>query len=156
MRLSGYRSAERGLLSGHWLPGELLSRPLTEWPVLAEPVTVPPPGERPDERLCLVSGVAFVRFCEIDWIVRRARLEIGLSDSDTALDAGLGVLRLAVEHAHEVLGLRRLHGWVTQAADAPTDLLADAGFRQEAAVPRAVWHNGAAMQREIWGMIIDG
>jgi hypothetical protein len=153
MKLSGYRSSDCGLLSGRWLPGELLAWPQAEWPALAEQVTVAAPVGRLDDRLCVVSGTAFVRFCEIDWVARRARLEIGMQDE--ARDAAPAVLEGAIAHGTGVLGLRRLHGWVTPAVQPPTDLLAKSGFTHEATIPCALWHGGRQLARQIWGRIAD-
>jgi hypothetical protein len=154
MKLRGYRSGDRALLCGRWLAGELLAEPLAGWPALAEPISVPAPGDRADERLCVVADTAFVRFCEIDWVARRARLEIGLQQASG--DATLAVLDLAVVHALGVLGLRGLRGWVTPVVQPPTELLAKAGFDQEATVPQALWHDGTTVTRQIWGRLSDG
>ena len=153
MKLRGYRSGDGGLLTGRWLPDELLAAPRPDWPVLAEPVTIPAPAGRLDELLAVVDAVAFVRFCSVDWVARRARLQIGLQEE--AGEAALAVLELAVEHATGILGLRRLYGWVTLAQHAPTELLAKAGFAYEATIPRALWHGGAVLAREIWGRLAD-
>ncbi|MDS0134224.1 MULTISPECIES: hypothetical protein [unclassified Amycolatopsis] len=148
MKLRGYRGTDRGLLSGPWLAGELLGLPIGDWPALAEPTAVPPPtGD--DEELC-VTDDAFVRYTAIDWVHRRARVEIGvhspLSDVDT-------LLARAVEHGFTGLNLRRLHGWVTPVTRPDTEALTAAGFRREAVVPAATWFDGAPAAREIWGTI---
>jgi hypothetical protein len=151
--LRGYRSTDRGLLAGPWLPGELLGLPLPDWPALAAPTAVAPPAG-PDDELCVVPGVAFVRFAELDWVHRRARLEIGVAPGP-APDADL-LVKSAVAHAVQTLGLRRLHGWVTPTVDPPTAALAAAGFRREATVPEAVWLDGGPRTREVWGLVHHG
>ncbi|EWM18213.1 hypothetical protein [Kutzneria sp. 744] len=52
MRLRGYRSGDADLLSGPWLPGELLGLPVADWPPLAPPTTVAPPAD-PSQELCI-------------------------------------------------------------------------------------------------------
>ena len=145
MKLRGYRGTDRSLLSGPWLAGELLGLPLEDWPALADPTEVPPPAGH-DEELC-VTDAAFVRYTDIDWVHRRARLEIGVHNrlSDVA-----ELLEAAVGHGFTGLNLRRLYGWVTTPG---TDALAAAGFRREAVVPAATWFDGAPAAREIWGTI---
>ncbi|MGW3964513.1 GNAT family N-acetyltransferase [Amycolatopsis sp. NPDC005003] len=145
MKLRGYRGTDRGLLSGPWLAGELLGLPIDGWPALAEPTEVPPPAGD-DEELCVTDG-AFVRYTDIDWVHRRARVEIGVHNRLSEVD---DLLRAAVEHGFTGLNLRRLYGWVTTPA---TDALAAAGFRREAVVPAATWFDGAPAAREIWGTI---
>ncbi|MCP3760525.1 GNAT family N-acetyltransferase [Streptomyces sp. TBY4] len=149
MKLRGYRSSHRPLLTGTWLPGELLGLPLADWPALADPTTVPPPGEDTGE-LCVVPDTGFVRYHAIDWVHRRARLEIGLRPD--AVHAAAPLLTAAVEHGLSVLNLRRLYGWVTPATQPPTDALTDAGFRTEASVPGAIWLDGRPAERHIWGV----
>src|ERR1700728_2656242 len=78
--ITGYRDAHRPLLRGHWLPGELLAAPLPGRPAFAEPLEIAASGQSAAERLYVVPGTAFVRYTELDWIHRHARLEIGLSD----------------------------------------------------------------------------
>lgn len=148
MKLRGYRGTDRGLLSGPWLAGELLGLPLAGWPALADPTEVPPPAEH-DEELCVTDG-AFVRYTEIDWVHRRARLEIGVHTGLSDVDK---IVRDAVEHGFTGLNLRRLYGWVTPAARPGTDALTAAGFRREALIPAATWFDGAPAAREIWGTI---
>ncbi|EOD67732.1 hypothetical protein [Amycolatopsis vancoresmycina] len=147
MNLRGYRGTDRDLLTGPWLPGELLGLPMPDWPVLAEPAEVPEPAGH-DEELC-VTDDAFVRYTGIDWVHRRARLEIGVHSGLSDVDA---ILAGAIEHGFTGLNLRRLHGWVTPAARPGTGALTAAGFRREAVVPAAVWFDGAPAAREIWGM----
>lgn len=151
--LRGYRSTDRGLLRGPWLPGELLGLPLPDWPALAEPTTVAPPAG-PDDEICVVPGVAFVRFAELDWVHRRARLEIGVAPGH-APDLDL-LVKSAVAHGLHTLGLRRMHGWVTPLTEPPTAALTAAGFTREATVPEAVWLDGAPRTREIWAVVHHG
>ncbi|WP_410573319.1 GNAT family N-acetyltransferase [Amycolatopsis sp. cmx-4-61] len=146
MKLRGYRGTDRELLTGPWLAGELLGLPIEEWPVLAEPTQVPPPAG-PDEELCVADG-AFVRYTGIDWVHRRARVEIGVHSGLSEVDA---LLEAVVAHGFTGLNLRRLHGWVTPAAAPGSGALAAAGFRREAVVPAATWFDGAPAAREIWG-----
>ncbi|WP_410606682.1 GNAT family N-acetyltransferase [Amycolatopsis sp. lyj-109] len=148
MKLRGYRGTDRELLSGPWLAGELLGLPLDDWPALAGPTEVPPPtGD--DEELCVTDG-AFVRYTAIDWVHRRARVELGVHTGQSNVDE---LLTAAVEHGFTGLNLRRLHGWVTPAARPGSAALAAAGFRREAVVPAATWFDGAPAAREIWGTI---
>jgi hypothetical protein len=148
MNLRGYRGTDRDLLTGPWLAGELLGLPIPGWPALAGPTEVPPPAGH-DEELC-VTGSAFVRYTEIDWVHRRARLEIGVHNGLSDLDE---VVESAVQHGFTGLNLRRLYGWVTPAARPGSDALTAAGFRREAVVPAATWFDGAPAAREIWGTI---
>ena len=152
MRLRGYRDADAPLLSGPWLPGELLGLPAAGRPALAEPAAVPPPLDHETE-LCIAPDVGFARFSELDQVARRARLEIGLRPG--AAGAAGDLLEVALRHGFENLNLHRLHGWVTPTAAAPAGLLADAGFVREAAVPNGAWHDGRPVDRQIWAAVRD-
>jgi hypothetical protein len=148
MRLRGYRGGDADLLAGPWLPGELLGLPLADWPPLAAPTTVPPPAD-PGQELCIAPGLGFVRYTELDWVHRRARVEIGLHGVE-----GLDVLlKTVVAHGFRTLNLSRLYGWVTPLVEPPTGLLADVGFEREAALPAATWLDGRPVDREIWGVV---
>jgi hypothetical protein len=153
MRLSGYRETDRQLLTGHWLPGELLATPLADRPALAGPIAIPAPDNRPEQRLCVLRDLGFVRFVELDWVHRRARLEIGVQDA--TVDEMTSMVRLAVDHGFDVLNLRRLFGWRTPAAVAPTEPLSRGGFVQEGVLPRATWLAGEQVDRQIWGVVRD-
>jgi hypothetical protein len=150
MNLRGYRSADRPLLTGAWLAGELLGVPPSDRPMLAPAATMPPPADDTAE-VCVAPGRAVIRFAEIDWVHRRARLEIGVQpDQD---DTAALVVDAAVAHGFDVLNLRRIYGWVTPAAQPSTDLLERAGFQREAAIPNGYWLDGQPVEREIWGVI---
>ncbi|UED82958.1 GNAT family N-acetyltransferase [Streptomyces profundus] len=153
MRLRGYRDRDRPLLTGTWLPGELLGLPLPNRPALAAPTQVPAPAEGDDE-LCVVPDVGFARFTDIDWVSRRARLEIGWHRQDT--EGVDDLLTAAVAHGRHRLNLRRLHGLVTPLAAPPRAVLTGAGFRHEATVPEHLWLDGRAVSREIWGCVDHG
>lgn len=156
MRLKGYRAADARLLTGPWLPGELLGLPVPGRPALAEPVTVRPSADGSEE-LCVVPGAGFVRYTQIDWTHRRAQLEIGLAPGPELVADEIGVLvKNAVAHGFGALNLRRLHGWVTPAAQPPTEVVAEAGFRLEARLPQALWLGGRPVGREIWAVVCDG
>ncbi len=151
--LRGYRHSDRGLLRGPWLPGECLGLPLADWPALAEPTTVPAPAG-PGDELCVAPGAAFVRYTELDWVHRRARVEIGVQPGH--LDAAELLVKSAVAYGFDGLNLRRLYGWVTPAVEPPTGVLAGAGFAREASVPAGIWLAGRPADREIWGVVRDG
>jgi hypothetical protein len=153
MTLSGYRQTDLPLLTGHWLPGELLAVPLAQWPALAAPTVIAPPDKQPDQRLCLIRGLGFIRFVELDWVHRRARLEIGVHES--TVDSLETMVRLAVGHGFEVLNLRRLFGWRTPMAGVPAGPLSRAGFVREGVVPRGSWLAGQQIDQEIWGVVRD-
>ena len=153
MMLRGYRSTDSGLLAGPWLPGELLGLPLADRPALAEPTTIRPPADY-NEELGIATGVGFVRYAEVDWVHRRARVEIGLHAEQTGNAEVL--LKTAVDYAFTALALRRLHGWVTPALGQGTELLGTAGFRRETSVPQAIWFDGRPVAREIWGVVRHG
>jgi hypothetical protein len=146
--LTGFREADRGLLTGMWPPGELLAVALPDPPALARPHTV-----EDTEPLYVVRNLAFVRFADLDRVHRRARVEVGLAPG--AESHAAEVLVLAVAHGFAGLGLHRLHGWVTRAAGAPTDAVRAAGFVLEATVPRGRWHAGGPVDRETWGCVDD-
>ncbi|MBB0246060.1 hypothetical protein FNQ90_18600 [Streptomyces alkaliphilus] len=153
-RLRGYRAGDLPLLTGSWLPGELLGLPVPGRPPLADPATVPPPAsDRPGDELYVLPGTAFVRFTEVDWIHRRARLETGFAPGADAhvralLDAALG-------HARGTLGLRRVYGWVTPGRPGAEDVLRAVGLAREARIPHALWLDGRPVGRQIWGMCSD-
>lgn len=150
MMLRGYRTSDAALLSGPWLPGELLGLPMADWPALAGPTTVEPAKDHTEE-LCVVTGQASVHYTGIDWVHRRARLSIGLQPG--AHDVLEPVLKAATQHGFVVLNLHRLYGWVTPAATPDTRALASAGFQREATVPGALWLDGRVVTREIWGAV---
>jgi hypothetical protein len=148
MRLRGYRSGDADLLAGPWLPGELVGLPVADWPPLASLTRVPPPSD-PSQELCIAPGLGFVRYTSLDWVHRRARVELGLHCL-----AGLDVLlKTVVTHGFLTLNLSRIHGWVTPALEVPTGLLADVGFQREAVVPEGAWLDGRPVDREIWGVV---
>lgn len=150
MRLKGYRDAHAPLLSGPYPPGELLGLPQADWPALAEPTSVAPPRDHETE-VCVAPGVGFARFSELDPVARCGRLETGMRPGTAG--SARDLLDAAVAHAFQVLNLRRLYGWVTPATGARADLLADAGFAQEAAVPGGAWHDGRPTDRQIWAVV---
>lgn len=152
VRLRGHRSTDGPALRGTWAPGELLGLPLTDRPALLPAVTLEAPRDRTSE-VCVAPGAGVVRFSAIDWVHRRARLEIGLADDATALAGPL--LHAAIAHGFGVLNLNRLHGWVTPAARPRLDLLLAAGVRREAVVPGAGRFAGETVTREIWGVLRD-
>lgn len=153
MKIRGYRATDCALLAGHWLPGELLAAWLVHPPVLAEPLTIPLPAGG-GARLYVVAGVACVRFAGLDWVARRARLQIGLA-AGTQQHAQ-PVLELAIGVGFRVLDLHRLEGLLTPQISGLSDAVAAAGFVREATVPRALWHDGAVLDREIWGLVNHG
>ncbi len=150
--LRGYRSEDAPLLTGPWLRAELLGLAPPGVPGTADPTVVPPPRDATEE-LCILPGAGFVRFTELDWVHRRARLEIGLQPG--AADCARSALTSALTHALQALNLHRVYGWATPDAGAPTDLLAQAGLRQEATVPEAFWFGGRPVARQLWGVILD-
>ncbi|WP_406492347.1 hypothetical protein OG936_03080 [Streptomyces sp. NBC_00846] len=151
LRLRGYRSADLPLLSGGWLPGELLGLPDPDRPPLADPSSVPAPAAgRPDDELCVVDGVGFVRFTELNWVHRRARLETGLLREASHLAGPL--LEAALVHAFSWLNLRRVHGWYTPAGPDGVPPLRAAGLAPEAEIPQALWLDGRPVSRQIWGV----
>jgi hypothetical protein len=150
MMLRGYRAGDLELLSGTWLSGELLGLPLPNWPVLAEPATVGPPSDETSE-LCVAPGTGFVRYCDVDWVHRRARLEIGVRRE--AVDSAELLISAAVAYGFRTLSLRRVYGWVTPATHPPPYLCERAGLQREATIPSAVWFDGRPVPREIWAAV---
>lgn len=155
LELVGYRAAHAELLRGHWLTGELISpsRPAAPGPAPARTLEPAPP--RPESRVLVAPDLGFVRYLEISWVSRRARLEIGYA-GDPDPDRAAVLLGAAVRHAFGAFRLRRLHGWVTPAAGLPERVLAEAGFVCEARVEEAGWYAGAAVERQIWGCLDAG
>lgn len=95
----------------------------------------------------------------MDWVHRRARLEIGLRSG--AAGGAEPLLKAALDHAFRALNLRRVFGWVTPAVPLPDGisrdaLLRDAGLAPEAAIPRALWLDGRPVARQIWGATRHG
>lgn len=152
MKPRGYRSGDAALLTGPWLPGELLGLPPAGRPATAEPTRIPEPRDPRDE-LCVLPGAGFFRFVETDWVGRTARLEIGLADA--ASGSAREALDAALAHARGVLNLHRVHGLATPAAGAPTELLGQAGLRREAVIPDHVRLGGRTAAREIWAVVFD-
>jgi hypothetical protein len=148
MRLRGYRGGDAGLLAGRWLPGELLGLPIAAWPPLAPHTRVPPPAD-PSQEMCIAPGLGFVRYTALDWVHRRARVEIGLH----AVDGVDVLMKTVVAHGFLTLNLSRLYGWVTPALATPAGLLTDVGFRREAVLPESTWLDGRPVDREIWGVV---
>jgi hypothetical protein len=155
MKLRGFRDTDRPLLTGHWLPGELLALPLADRPALASPLAVPAPGDRSDQRLCVAGDVAVVRYTELDWINRRARLEIAIQDPGLDEPKVKQIVELAVAHGFGGLNLHRLYGLLTPAGGAPTEPLAAAGFRLEGGLPQGIWLFGRPVDRQLWGAVRD-
>ena len=151
-RLSGFREADRHLLTGLWPPGELLAVALPDPPALARPHTVAD-GTEGTGPLYVVRDLAFVRYADMDRVHRRARVEVGLAPG--AEPHAADVLALAVAHGFAGLGLHRLHGWVTPVAGVPTDAVRAAGFVREATVPCGRWFAGRPVDRELWGCLTD-
>jgi hypothetical protein len=147
MMLTGYRRADQPLLSGQWLRGELLGLPDLDRPELAAPAAIP------QENVYVIRDQAVVHFAELDWVHRRARLEIGVRPGADDL---AGIVGLAVRHGFTVLNLRRLYGWVTPAVGTPTAPLEANGFARETLVPQAIWYAGGPVDREQWGVIRHG
>lgn len=145
--ITGFRETDRSLLSGHWLRGELLGLPDPDASPLAEPSVLEA------KHVYVIRGRAAVRFAEVDWVHRRARLEIGVQPGAGDLAE---IVALAVRHGFTALNLRRLHGWVTPAAGTPAEPLTEAGFVHETSVPQAVWHAGRPVERHLWGVIRHG
>ena len=140
--LTGYRQTDHSLLSGHWLPGELLGLSDPDRPFLAEPVSIE------QTNAYVIRDQAVVHFADLDWVHRRARLEIGVRSGDLT-----DIVRLAVRHGFTVLNLHRLYGWVTPAVGTPTEPLEVAGFEHETSIPQAIWHAGGPVGRQQWGVI---
>jgi hypothetical protein len=155
MKLRGFRDADRSPLTGHWLPGELLALPLADRPALAAPLAVPAPGDRADQRLCVADDVAVVRYTELDWINRRARLEIAVQDPGLDEPKVKQLVELAVAHGFGGLNLHRLYGLLTPAGSAPAEPLAAAGFQLEGALPQGIWLYGRPVDRQLWGAVRD-
>jgi hypothetical protein len=165
MKLRGFRDTDRALLTGHWLPGELLASPLTDRPALASPRTVAVPGDRADRsgegpgawnaRLCVADDAAIVRYTELDWINRRARLEIAIHDPGLDEPRVKQLVELAVAHGFGGLNLHRLYGLLTPAGGAPTEPLAAAGFHLEGVLPQGIWLFGRPVDRQLWGAVRD-
>lgn len=150
MKLRGYRQADEALLNGPWPSGELLGMRCADRPALAEVTRIPPPS-RNNAQVCVIPGVAVVRFGDLDWVSRRTRLEIGFLTR--AGDSAADVLRVALGHAFDVLNLRRVYGWSTPAMRINDENLSAAGMHREAVVPDSFWVDGRAVEREIWGAV---
>lgn len=152
MMLTGFREHDHSLLSGYWLPGELLGLPLDDRPPLAGPVTTDPPAVSGDELLVL-PGTGFIRFTKVDWVSRHARLEIGLQCPPPDPRP---LLTTALAHCFQIMSLHRVYGWVTPAVyPGTTAALTAVGLEREAVIPRAVWHDGRLLDREIWSALDD-
>lgn len=155
MKLRGYRDDDRALLTGDWLPGELLGRTPAVRPALAERTGISADQDRRAE-VYVIDGIGVVRFAELDWVHRRARIETGLLPTSGG-GAGTVLLRALLAHAFDVLNLHRVYGWITPetGADDSSALLA-AGFRREAEVPAAGWLAGRLVPRELWAAMRHG
>lgn len=152
LQLAGYRPQHAPLLSGTWVPGELLCFADNEARPPSLRVEGPAPASHLYERLLVVPSVGFVRFCEIEPIHRRARLEIRLQGR---FDAGTAaaVLGLACGCAFRQLNLHRLYGWARLTHPPTVEVLAAAGFVREVALPGALRVGGALRPRELWGAL---
>jgi hypothetical protein len=153
MELTGYRGTHADLLYGHWLPGELAcpARP-DGVPGLAAARSLAPTTAHPERRTLIAPGVGFVRFLEISWVSRHARVELGYAGGPDHELAGQ-LLLAAVEQGFRSFRLHRLYGWVTPAAGLPEEVLERAGFAREARVEEAGWWAGAPVERQIWGCL---
>ncbi|MEU6171955.1 GNAT family protein [Streptantibioticus parmotrematis] len=153
MRLRGYRGDDLPLLSGPWLPGELLGLPAPGRPALAPEARFAPPADTSVD-LCVAPEAGCVRYTELDWVNRRARLEIGVRPDAT--DSAAELLHAALVHGFRTLNLHRVYGWVTPHTGDRTGLLERAGLRLEAELPQALWLDGRPATRQIWGRVHHG
>ncbi|WP_433271686.1 hypothetical protein ACQPZF_13275 [Actinosynnema sp. CS-041913] len=150
--LSGYRPAHADLLHGRWLPGELIAPRHDGRVAEFGAVDVPEPGLCDEERLLVAVGAGLVRYCDIDWVDRRARLEIRLL-SDFHPDGTHNLLARALETAFTVFALNRVYGYVTPGGPDVAPMLREEGFDREGELPGAVRVAGLAVGRTIWGRL---
>ncbi|MFD4635855.1 hypothetical protein ACFWN2_01000 [Lentzea sp. NPDC058436] len=148
-RLTGYRRRAEEFHRGRWLVGDLVSfRDDRRVPLFHDE----PPETRSVSRTLVSPGHAWVSFTGIDWIDRRARLEMRVLDAGPSdrLDA---LVAEAVEVAFGRFGLLRLEGWVTPGHYDVAPALLDNGFVMEAVVPHAIRVDGKPVDRQIWGKV---
>jgi hypothetical protein len=136
--------------------GELLcfARNEARPPALQSPVASSLDGAQPgaNMRLLIVPDRGFVRMLEIDWIHRRARIEIGIQGAFDGRTAE-AFLELARECAFDHFNLHRVYGWVRSTHQQTLEVLRVAGFECEAIVPAALRVDGALVDRGIWGSV---
>ncbi|MEJ2853346.1 MULTISPECIES: GNAT family N-acetyltransferase [unclassified Saccharothrix] len=150
--LSGYRPAHAALLKGRWLPGELIAvredRRVADFSV----AELPEPGLCDETRVLVAAGAGVVRYLEIDWVDRRARLEVLLlTDYDEV--GARALLERALETAFSVFALNRVYGYVTPGGPDVEPVLRAAGFEREGVVPEAARVGGAPVGRTLWGRL---
>jgi len=100
------------------------------------------------------EGYALVSFVDIDWIDRRARLEVRVLDDEPSarLDDVLSdAIRIAADHFR----LLRLEGEVTPVHYNVAPTLKSHGFELEAVVPHGVRVGGKPVARQVWGMVLE-
>lgn len=152
MRLRGYRKRDAHMLSGYWVPGQLVSTSDEGRDAMLVPHTFDLRHEDPTTRLLVAEETALVRFSDIDPIHRRARLCVALvAGAQGRADA---VLSEAIRVGFGQLNLHRLHGRVITGAGHSLSV-ARAGFRFEGVVPRGQWFGGGERDVETWGVLRD-
>jgi hypothetical protein len=145
--LVGCRHRIEELHSGRWFPQEFVSfRNDRRVPTFHDE------HEANADRVLVSVEYALVGFVDIDWMDRRARLEIRvLEDGPSARLEPLLADALRVGFAK--FDLARLDGWVTPVHYDISPFLLRAGFTLEAVIPHAVRVDGQAVNRQIWGRL---
>ncbi len=152
VEIRGLPPRSEDLVSGQWLPGELLGTWRSDWPaVLGATRLTDCTCQAPQCRGAMLDVSSAVGVHEVDWAARSGRLEIGVA---RGADASR-VLDLALRFGFGTLLLDRVWGWVTDTAASGAALTA-AGLRREAALPRAVWAREHLVDRELWVGRRDG
>jgi hypothetical protein len=148
--LVGYRQCVDEFHVGPWLARELVSfRGDRRVPVFHD---VPPPESTTTRRL-VSERYALVSFVDIDWIDRRARLEVRVLDDELTPQLD-DVLSDAIRIAVDYFRLLRLEGEVTPVHYNVAPTLRSHGFELEAVVPHGIRVDGKPVARQLWGMVI--
>lgn len=147
--LVGYRQREEEFHRGRWLPGEFVS--------YRNDHRVPAFHDDADfsnlARTLVAPGYALVGFVNVDWVDRRAQLEVRVLDDGPSprLEA---VLSNALEIGFDEFDLVRVEAWLTPVHYDMAPVLRRLEFELEAVVPAAVRVDGRPVGRQMWARVI--
>lgn len=146
-RLAGYRKRHNPFHIGRWLTGEFVSFERDRRTPVFEEDHSDPPDE--NDRFLALGEYALVRLTDLEWVDRRARVEIRVLDDGPSARLD-GLLDEVVGVSAEAFDLHRLEGLVTPVHYDLSSVLAAAGFRLEATLPYRRRVAGTTVECQVW------